>query len=181
MAQRTCLIEGCENPHRSRGWCELHYNRWRAHGDPLFTVIVMDHPDVCSVDGCDRPYRTRGWCHMHYVRWRRHGDPGRQGSVLTTGDPIARLLASSTTTPSGCIVATKGLNREGYRNISWTDGEGATRNSIGHRLMYAHTFGPIPDGMHCHHTCHNRACINPQHLQLLTASAHRHLHATEGT
>lgn len=33
--KRLCSISGCENPHRSRGWCGAHYSRWRALGDPL--------------------------------------------------------------------------------------------------------------------------------------------------
>jgi hypothetical protein len=33
-----CSIEGCERRSRARGWCEKHYARWRAHGDPLATV-----------------------------------------------------------------------------------------------------------------------------------------------
>lgn len=33
----TCTIEGCDKPLRSRGWCEMHYARWRNNGDPLVT------------------------------------------------------------------------------------------------------------------------------------------------
>ena len=30
-------IEGCERSDKmSRGWCYLHYERWRWHGDPLY-------------------------------------------------------------------------------------------------------------------------------------------------
>lgn len=32
----ACLVDGCEKGSRSRGFCELHYRRWLAHGDPLF-------------------------------------------------------------------------------------------------------------------------------------------------
>lgn len=36
---KACLIEGCnKNAHSraqgARGWCRMHYSRWRAHGDP---------------------------------------------------------------------------------------------------------------------------------------------------
>lgn len=34
MTARTCNIEGCDNPHQARGWCDKHYARWHRHGDP---------------------------------------------------------------------------------------------------------------------------------------------------
>ena len=34
----TCSIPECNGRHRSRGWCEKHYDRWRRHGDPLITL-----------------------------------------------------------------------------------------------------------------------------------------------
>lgn len=33
----TCAVEGCSNPVKARGWCNTHYLRWRAHGDPTTT------------------------------------------------------------------------------------------------------------------------------------------------
>lgn len=35
MDKRQCDIEGCAGAHKSRGWCDTHYQRWRKHGDPL--------------------------------------------------------------------------------------------------------------------------------------------------
>lgn len=32
MAKRTCSIGGCEREARARGWCLLHYDRWRRTG-----------------------------------------------------------------------------------------------------------------------------------------------------
>lgn len=31
---RVCEIEECGKEHEARGWCRLHYERWRIHGDP---------------------------------------------------------------------------------------------------------------------------------------------------
>src|SRR5438132_5043893 len=33
----TCSVHGCTNPvrYKDRGWCGLHYQRWRKTGDPL--------------------------------------------------------------------------------------------------------------------------------------------------
>jgi hypothetical protein len=41
-----------------------------------------------------------------------------------------------------------------------------------HRLMYELTFGPIPEGMHLHHVCGNRACANPWHVMVVTPGEH---------
>lgn len=38
MAKRTCSMEGCLRAHFGRGWCQLHYDRWRTHGDPEITL-----------------------------------------------------------------------------------------------------------------------------------------------
>lgn len=34
MPDRTCTIPNCEGPARTRGWCQKHYKRYLAHGDP---------------------------------------------------------------------------------------------------------------------------------------------------
>ncbi len=36
--KRNCSISGCGRPHTSRGFCGLHYTRWKSHGDPLAVV-----------------------------------------------------------------------------------------------------------------------------------------------
>ena len=35
MTANRCVIDGCEKGAIARGWCPKHYQRWRAHGDPL--------------------------------------------------------------------------------------------------------------------------------------------------
>ncbi|MBN9210756.1 MAG: hypothetical protein BGO45_10805 [Microbacterium sp. 71-36] len=33
-----CAIDDCDRPSRARGWCTLHWDRYRRHGDPLHSV-----------------------------------------------------------------------------------------------------------------------------------------------
>lgn len=41
-----------------------------------------------------------------------------------------------------------------------------------HRTFYVAANGPIPPGYHVHHTCEERSCVNPSHLEALSPSAH---------
>jgi hypothetical protein len=50
---RTCAIEGCDRPVRGHGWCHMHYQRWRRHGDPL-TVFDGRLPVLRPGDGDPR-------------------------------------------------------------------------------------------------------------------------------
>ena len=63
----ACSVDGCDRRYRARGFCNLHYLRWRRHGDPL---TVRTRPKCVF---CDQPHRARGFCWSHYARWRRAG------------------------------------------------------------------------------------------------------------
>lgn len=79
-ALRTCTIDGCEKPLKSRGWCSMHHRRWWLTGDPgpAGTLRAPGEITPCSVEGCERLKRSSGaeHCEMHYARQRRTGDVG---------------------------------------------------------------------------------------------------------
>lgn len=65
--------------------------------------------------------------------------------------------------PNGCNIWTGALTRGGYGTLR--AGEKQWR---AHRYFYTLLVGPIPDGLHLHHVCRVRACVNPRHLEPMT-------------
>jgi len=41
-----------------------------------------------------------------------------------------------------------------------------------HRIAYVLGREPIPPNKEIHHTCENRSCVNPSHMELLTKGQH---------
>ncbi len=74
--------------------------------------------------------------------------------------------------PSGCHIWTGAVSDTGYGSFGR---DGTTYQA--HRLV----FDEIPDGMHVHHTCGVRTCVNAVHLVLLTQRDHNALHTAERT
>lgn len=63
----------------------------------------------------------------------------------------------------GCHEWTGARDRKGYGRI-----QVAGRHRGAHAVAWEAAHGPVPDGKHVDHLCHNRPCINVNHLRLLT-------------
>jgi len=46
MAKGTCSVEGCERDADARGWCPMHYARWKRNGDPLLLASPLSVSDL---------------------------------------------------------------------------------------------------------------------------------------
>jgi len=51
MSKRTCSLPECERPHAAKGYCLLHWNRNRLHGDPRVTMKGKYHKVQYTEDG----------------------------------------------------------------------------------------------------------------------------------
>lgn len=75
--------------------------------------------------------------------------------------------------PNGCWIWSRCKRSDEYGRFSvgtrkWVLRYGLIQRSKTHRIAYALTFGPIPDGMDVLHHCDNPPCCNPNHLFLGT-------------
>jgi hypothetical protein len=69
---RTCQAEGCDKPWTSKKYCDKHYRRFKANGDPLVTKVGGKPKAFCTAKDCDRPAFGQGLCNMHYKRARKN-------------------------------------------------------------------------------------------------------------
>ena len=83
-----------------------------------------------------------------------------------------RFFTKCASAPSGCIEWLGGRFSNGYGAFHpgpSAMADGAQKKILAHRWSYEHTYGEVPDGLQLDHTCRNRACVNPEHLEPVTA------------
>lgn len=71
---KSCIIDSCNNKYYSKGFCKVHYDKNRRHGDPLFEEALRKN-SPCSIEGCKKPFFSNDLCQMHNARLQRHGNP----------------------------------------------------------------------------------------------------------
>lgn len=75
-----------------------------------------------------------------------------------------RILFNVEQTQGGCWLWKGALNHNGYATMKL---DGYARRA--HRFIYENLTGEtIPEGMQLDHTCKNRHCVNPDHLDVVT-------------
>lgn len=61
MTERpVCKIQGCERPFKARGFCIVHYSRWKRTGDPGDAAPVVREPEPCGTYGAYQRHMKNG-------------------------------------------------------------------------------------------------------------------------
>ncbi len=166
-----CKIEGCSGKHHSRGYCGKHgalvKSRFGATGER------------CRVKGCDRPvsYQQKRLCHGHYQQWfkgkpltplrrisRRLDHTGKQKSPDDRFDELVKKM------PDGCWEWQGARTEHGY-GVFVDDRVTRKYGDAAHRYSWARSQGfdvrKMTTKLAIDHLCRNRACVNPDHLDLV--------------
>ncbi|WP_329376175.1 HNH endonuclease signature motif containing protein [Streptomyces sp. NBC_01483] len=165
---KTCTMPNCDAKVSARGLCNKHYKRWKAHGDPN-TFLPVRHKG-CAADGCTGEHKNSGYCAKHYKRWRRWGDPEGSRQIIPADVRFwAKVNKRGPMPAQGRVVGacwqwTAGQNGRGYGSFH------PAKNEIvlAHRYAWELLRSPIPPDLVIDHLCRNRACVNPDHLEVVT-------------
>lgn len=159
VPEKTCSFPDCQRTHKAKGLCDTHYNQYRR-GAALRPVAGPITHQICVIDGCGKVRDARGWCATHYGRWRKTGDPMSVGLIM--GNDVERFWSHVNKTDT-CWGWTSRTISAGYGDFTV---QGA--HKLAHRFAYEIEHGPIAEGMMIDHRCHNRTCVNPTHLRMVT-------------
>jgi hypothetical protein len=136
MPDLRCAVAECNRKRYCRGWCTAHYQRWRAAGDPLGSLVPDMAPDLTGEQWRNLP---------GYEGIYQASDLGRIRSldrvVMCPGGP-PRSLRGRVLRPSV---------RPDERHVVslWMDGKAQTRSV--HSLVALAFLGPCPEGLECCH------------------------------
>lgn len=122
----------------------------------------------CSVAGCGRELFSQksGLCRPHYRRLQKYGNV-ESGPKIVDRSMSTEDRFWSKVVPTGFCWEWTGRTqkRTGHGRFSPTHS-----TTIGaHRFAYELLVGPVPDGQQLDHLCRNPPCVNPDHLEPVTA------------
>lgn len=122
----------------------------------------------CAAEGCPRlrqsnaPWAKNIYCAKHHARARLHGDPHHERFV----SPWERFVDRVQVAANDCwLWLGSGAGRGDAYGQFWFNNQ----TGLAHRFAYETMVGPIPGGMELDHLCRVQKCVNPAHLEPVTA------------
>lgn len=62
---KSCRITNCRRPYRAKGYCNVHYKKWRQ-GE---IEGAKPRYRICGEENCRKPTFKKGMCEQHYLAW----------------------------------------------------------------------------------------------------------------
>lgn len=85
--------------------------------------------------------------------------------IVRTRIPL-KMLRLVEFRPDGCWEWLGSKRYSQYKAVKYF--YGTNNGRYAHIRVYESVFGPVPDGLELDHTCHNKLCVNPHHLEAVT-------------
>lgn len=170
-ASKLCEFPSCGRPFYANGLCRSHYDR-QWHGKELVPLRPYrpkgDGKSICSFPQCGRKMKGNRLCSGH---WKQVSEGKTLTPLYATQRPKGtppRLEFDEIPCPrsdlNGPCKIFRGHKTNGYGQ---TTANGKKHVPV-HRYVWEQANGPIPDKMDIDHQCRNRACINVDHLRVVT-------------
>jgi len=67
---KPCSVEGCKRPYQAKGYCNVHYRKWRR-GE----LDKKPRYNTCGEENCKKPTFRKGYCEQHYSAWSASKKP----------------------------------------------------------------------------------------------------------
>jgi HNH endonuclease len=126
---------------------------------------LVANPGLCFC-GCGTPtpratrtLRERNWVAGEPIPYVKGHSAAKSQAVKET-----KFWSKVFFHPSGCWIWTSTLNDKGY-GTCWQVTPAAGKSAKAHRVSYELIFGKIDKSLELDHSCRNRACVNPWHLE----------------
>ena len=63
--EKSCKVKGCKRPYRAKGYCTVHYQKWRRNE----IEGAKGRYNTCSEENCRKETFKAGLCEPHYSAW----------------------------------------------------------------------------------------------------------------
>jgi len=84
-------------------------------------------------------------------------------SVKTTKEKYIERFWSKVEKTHSCWFWTGSITSWGYGQVWFM-----AKHGIAHKISYELAYGPVDTGKHVDHLCRNRACVRPDHLEMVS-------------
>lgn len=126
---------------------------------------------ACSIETCKKKIfsKAKQMCAMHYYRLLRHGSTADEDlpKNIRAANWEERFWSYVNKT-DGCWEWTSAIDTYGYGVFQLARPKRQTVKA--HRISYGLLVSKVPDDMTIDHLCKNKKCVNPSHLEVVTAS-----------